>query len=166
MIKIIEGNIVNAKTDFIIHQVNCQGEINTGVAKALRDYDEGIYTDYRYMCEIGEFDPKILLGACAQYTIKNGAQTVLSLFAQDNYGYDGKQYTNLKAFREGLWFISQHVPKWHEEGGVCIRRTSIALPYKIGCGRGGADWEVVYKIIEEELGSFEVELWKLEEQNV
>ena len=25
MIKIIEGNIVNAKTDFIIHQVNCQG---------------------------------------------------------------------------------------------------------------------------------------------
>lgn len=26
MIKIIEGNIVNAKTDFIIHQVNCQGE--------------------------------------------------------------------------------------------------------------------------------------------
>ena len=35
MIKIIEGNIVNAKTDFIIHQVNCQGEMNTGVAKAL-----------------------------------------------------------------------------------------------------------------------------------
>ena len=29
MIKIIEGNIVNAKTDFIIHQVNCQGEMNT-----------------------------------------------------------------------------------------------------------------------------------------
>lgn len=25
MIKIIEGNIVNAKTDFIIHQVNCHG---------------------------------------------------------------------------------------------------------------------------------------------
>lgn len=46
MIKIIEGNIVNAKTDFIIHQVNCQGEMNTGVAKALRDYDEGIYKHY------------------------------------------------------------------------------------------------------------------------
>ena len=45
-------------------------------------------------------------------------------------------------------------------------KTTIALPYKIGCGRGGADWEVVYKIIEEELSSFEVELWKLEEQNV
>lgn len=51
MIKIIEGNIVNAKTDFIIHQVNCQGEMNTGVAKALRDYDEGIYKHYRKFCE-------------------------------------------------------------------------------------------------------------------
>lgn len=47
-----------------------------------------------------------------------------------------------------------------------IHQISVALPYKIGCGRGGADWEVVYKIIEEELSSFEVELWKLEEQNV
>ena len=163
MIKIIEGNIVNAKTDFIIHQVNCQGVMGSGVAKALRDYDEGIYTDYRRMCEIGEFDPKILLGACAQYTIKNGTQTVLSLFAQNNYGYDGKQYTNLKVFRGGLWFISQHIPKWHEECGICIRRTSIALPYKIGCGRGGADWEVVYKIIEEELKDYDVELWRFDE---
>ena len=40
MIKIIEGNIVNAKTDFIIHQVNCQGVMGSGVAKALRDYDD------------------------------------------------------------------------------------------------------------------------------
>lgn len=35
MIKIIEGNIVDAQTDYIIHQVNCQGEMNTGVAKSV-----------------------------------------------------------------------------------------------------------------------------------
>lgn len=29
MIRIIEGNIVDAQTDYIIHQVNCQGEMNT-----------------------------------------------------------------------------------------------------------------------------------------
>ena len=40
MIRIIEGNIVDAQTDYIIHQVNCQGEMNTGVAKALRDYEQ------------------------------------------------------------------------------------------------------------------------------
>lgn len=33
MIKIIEGNIVNAKTDFIIHQVNCQGVMGLELLK-------------------------------------------------------------------------------------------------------------------------------------
>ena len=41
---------------------------------------------------------------------------------------------------------------------MCIRDR-----YKIGCVRGGADWEVVYKIIEEELKDYDVELWRLDE---
>lgn len=169
MIKIIEGNIVNAKTDFIIHQVNCQGEMNTGVAKALRDYDEGIYIHYRKFCEFCKFEPEELLGTCNAYLLKDKCQIVLSLFAQDKYGYDGKQYTDLEAFRDGLRYISQHFGVWREKMGLAekdFHQISVALPYKIGCGRGGADWEVVYKIIEEELSSFKVELWKLEEQNV
>ena len=143
MIKIIEGNIVDAQTDYIIHQVNCQGEMNTGVAKALRDYDEGIYIHYRNVCKLREFNPELLLGT-----------------------YDGKEYTEVKAFREGLNFIRQQIPVYWFDADNRPHKTTIALPYKIGCGRGGADWEVVYKIIEEELSSFEVELWKLEEQNV
>lgn len=154
MIKIIEGNIVNAKTDFIIHQVNCQGEMNTGVAKALRDYDEGIYKHYRKFCEFCKFEPEELLGTCDAYLLKDRGQIVLSLFAQNKYGYDGKQYTDLEAFRDGLRYISQHFGVWREKNGLegkDLCRTSVALPYKIGCGRGGADWEVIYKIIEDEL---------------
>lgn len=166
MIKIIEGNIVNAKTDFIIHQVNCQGVMGSGVAKALRDYDEGIYKHYRKFCEFCKFEPEELLGTCDAYLLKDRGQIVLSLFAQNNYGYDGKQYTDVKAFREGLNFIRQQIPVYWFDADNRPHKTTIALPYKIGCGRGGADWEVVYKIIEEELSSFEVELWKLEEQNV
>ena len=151
MIKIIEGNIVNAKTDFIIHQVNCQGEMNTGVAKALRDYDEGIYKHYRKFCEFCKFESEELLGTCDAYLLKDRGQIVLSLFAQNKYGYDGKQYTDLEAFRDGLRYISQHFGVWREKNGLegkDLCRTSVALPYKIGCGRGGADWEVIYKIIE------------------
>jgi hypothetical protein len=169
MIKVIEGNIVDAQTDYIIHQVNCQGEMNTGVAKALRDYDEGIYTHYRKFCEFCKFEPEELLGTCDAYLLKDKCQIVLSLFVQDKYGYDGKQYTDLEAFRDGLRYISQHFGVWREKMELAekdFHQISVALPYKIGCGRGGADWEVVYKIIEEELSSFKVELWKLEEQNV
>ena len=62
--------------------------------------------------------------------------------------------------------IAQQIPVYWFDADNRPHKTTIALPYKIGCGRGGADWEVVYKIIEEELSSFKVELWKLEEQNV
>lgn len=164
MIKIIEGNIVNAKTDFIIYQVNCQGVIGSGVAKALRDYDEGIYIHYRKICEFCKFKPESLLGTCDAYFLKDSGQIVLSLFAQDKYGYDGKQYTDLEAFREGLRYISQHFGVWCKGAAEKdLRQISVALPYKIGCGRGGADWEVVYKIIEEELKDYDVELWRLDE---
>ena len=63
-------------------------------------------------------------------------------------------------------FIRHQIPVYWFDADNRPHKTTIALPYKIGCGRGGADWEVVYKIIEKELSSFEVELWKLEEQNV
>lgn len=166
MIKIIKGNILDAKTDFIVHQVNCQGEMNTGVAKALRDFDEGIYKHYRMTCEAREFDPKALLGTYDEWGIRKGTQDVLSLFAQADYGYDGKQYTDVEAFREGLHLIQQQIPVYWFDVDNRPHKTSIALPYKIGCGRGGADWDVIYKIIEEELSNFNVELWKMEEQNV
>ena len=37
------------------------------------------------------------------------------------------------------------------------------MPYKIGCCRGGADWNIVYEMIEEIFSDdCEVELWKLD----
>ena len=59
MIKVINGSILNAKTDFIMHQVNCQGEINSGVAKALVDFNKGIFTHYKSKFE-----------QCKKYNIK------------------------------------------------------------------------------------------------
>ncbi|MGF7031816.1 hypothetical protein J2T17_002730 [Paenibacillus mucilaginosus] len=38
---------------------------------------------------------------------------------------------------------------------------SAALPYRIGSDRGGADWQVVYGIIEEVFKEDEVTLYKL-----
>jgi len=37
MIKIINGNILDAKETFICHQVNCQGVMGAGLAKAIRN---------------------------------------------------------------------------------------------------------------------------------
>lgn len=165
MLKIIEGNIIDSQADYVVHQVNCKGAMNSGVAKTLRDFNEGIYIHYRLICEEKNFNPETLLGIYDEYPIKQGNQIVLSLFAQNSYGYDGKQYTDVEAFQKGLNTMRSKIPifSWKNDK---MHHTSIALPYKIGCGRGGANWDKVYKIIEEELNMFNVELWRLEEENV
>lgn len=36
------------------------------------------------------------------------------------------------------------------------------MPYKIGCVRGGANWDEVYSMIEKTFKNVAVELWRLD----
>ena len=38
----------------------------------------------------------------------------------------------------------------------------MALPYNIGCCRGGGNWTDICAIIERELTDYDVELWRLD----
>jgi hypothetical protein len=62
------------------------------------------------------------------------------MFAQERFGYDGKRYTSYDAFYDCLI----HIRDFCEKNDI----NKIALPYKIGSDRGGADWNVIYSMIE------------------
>lgn len=83
---------------------------------------------------------------------------------EERFKYDKeKQYTDLGAFIECLRRFKANWPAWIEECDE-LRNTTVAIPYKIGCGRGGADWENdIYPIIKRELADYNVELWRYEE---
>ena len=151
MIKIIDGNLLKATTDVVAHQVNCQGAFNSGVAKAIRNYDIEIYNDYHNICK--KYKPEELIGKVRYFRAKDG-KIFANLFGQKNYGYDHKQYTDVnmlkKCFENLRDFSIRH-------GNL-----SIAMPYKIGCVRGGADWNQVYEIINEVFKNCNVELWRLD----
>ena len=82
---------------------------------------------------------------------------VCNMFAQSNYGYDGKQYTDINALRECFTKLYELL---HEKNNNYMSK--IAMPYKIGCCRGGANWADVYKMIEDIFVDCEVELWRLD----
>lgn len=172
MINVYNGSILNAKTDFIMHQVNCQSVMGSGVAKVLRDFDEGIFTHYKAVSERRKLQNISLLGDNDYYWLINHykKQCIVSMFAQDKYGYDGKQYTDYEAFRTCLRQFKASWPAWVEDidknNNKILRRTSVALPYNIGCGRGGGDWEEILKIITTELVDYDIELWRLDELEV
>ena len=160
MIKVIKGNIVEAQTDVIAHQVNCQGVMRTGVAKDIRAKWPKVYNRYRKI--YGRYYKFLRcyynLGKCQYISIKSSQNVlpryIVNLFAQDDYGYDGKQYTDLDALESCFANL----------GVFCEKNNySLALPYKIGCGRGGADWDEIYKLIQTYFGKIEVELWNLQE---
>lgn len=151
MVKIVSGNLLDAKEDRICHQVNCQGVMNSGVAKAIRDKWHGVYYEYENHCyERGSMS---LLGTVQYISVERG-RDVVNMFSQNDYGYDGRRYTSYDAFYKCLETIAKDNPD---------DDVSFAFPYKIGCDRGGASWNVIYAMICDVLGDRDVTIYKLEE---
>lgn len=145
-IKIIEGDLFDTTAPFICHQVNCKGKMGSGVAKQVRSLYPKAYEMYMKACKEYNGD---LLGRVQICCVKD--KHIVNMFAQDRYGYDGKQYTNYTAFEYCLNKLKTRVQPGE----------TIAMPYKIGCGLAGGDWNVVYQLIDKILGQqYTVELWR------
>lgn len=150
MINYINGNLLDSDCNFICHQVNCQGKMGSGVAKQIRDRWPEVYTNYTRVV-----DSK-MLGKVQILYIEDAnipRQCVVNMFSQENYGYDGARYTSYDAFWDCLKNLKDQIPKG----------ATIAFPYKIGCGLGGADWKIIEKIIDVVFKDYGVFIYKLEE---
>jgi O-acetyl-ADP-ribose deacetylase (regulator of RNase III) len=155
------GNLLDAPVDYICHQVNCQGRMGSGIAKQIRERWPVVYEQYISGFKAIEEESinwedeldvsEVLLGRLQQIKV-NDTQTVINMFAQQYYGYDGKRYTSYDAFWACLGGIKDSVPKG----------SKIGFPYRIGCGLGGANWEVIRIMIEQVLAEdFEVYIYIL-----
>ena len=155
------GNLLEAPVDYICHQVNCQGRMGSGIAKQIRERWPIVYEQYISGFKAIEKESinwedeldvsEVLLGRLQQIKV-NDTQTVINMFAQQYYGYDGKRYTSYDAFWACLGGIRDSVPKG----------SKIGFPWQIGCGLGGANWEVIMTMIEEVLSEdFEVYIYIL-----
>ena len=151
MINIVEGDLFCARTGAIVHQVNCQGVMGSGVAKKFKEVFPKTYKYYLEYVKTNNKhgDSSLMLGDLI-WTKENNFFAVC-LFAQDHFGKDGKRYTNYKAFREGCKQLARVFPK----------TMMINMPYGIGCGLGGGNWDEIEKIINEELKDHVVILWKI-----
>jgi O-acetyl-ADP-ribose deacetylase (regulator of RNase III) len=166
MINFVKQNIVESDADYICHQVNCRAAMNSGVAKVIRERWPIVYTTYMRVCteKVSENEPiHTLLGSNLYVNINDCGPTtwpqspiIINMFAQDGYGYDGKRYTSYDAFWSCLGYIKEAIPKG----------SKLAFPYKIGCDRGGANWNVIFSMIKEVLDEdYNIEFCYLEEDN-
>lgn len=170
----IKGNLLDTHCQYICHQVNCQGKMNSGIAKSIRDKWPIVYENYMakyneaqriaaedYGCyENGPDAADLLLGTVQFVPLYENYNTsikhnqVINMFCQYGYGYDGKRYTSYDAFWNALNIIQ----------GSIDPGSTIAFPKNIGCCRGGANWAVISNMIEVVLGKdYEVFIYSLED---
>lgn len=135
MIEFCNGNCLDADTDAIAQQVNCMGVMGAGLAKQIRNKWPSVYDEYKTRCK-GACHPIDLLGECQ--VCETSDKIILNIFGQYRYGRD-KQYTELAALK----FAMYSMPR------LCYAYDikSVAIPYGLGCGLGGANWDDVYDII-------------------
>lgn len=149
--KHVIGDITTVRHGIIVHQVNCQGVMGSGVAAALRAKYPIIWEKYHDRCRTvrGETGRTSALLGYAQLVPVDDGLWVCNLFAQDMYGRDGRRYTSYDAFDTGLQHLQQQLRPDHGE---------VHHPL-IGAGLGGGKWEVLKSIIEHRIG--ETTLWTL-----
>lgn len=165
MIKVIEGNLFDSKAKFIVHQVNCQGKMNSGVALEVKTRYPHVFEEYKKVCHSDMLGKVQIVPTNIQYlrcdsgskAVPHTEQFICNFFSQDKYGYDGKTYTSLDALQKCLNSLKCKIHEKNNNFG-----TTIAMPYKIGCVRGGADWNIVYQMIEDTFVDCNVELWRLD----
>lgn len=150
-IKEINGNILNSTAEIIMHQVNCQRKMGSGVAKAIKDKWPIVFEKYDF-CVKNSIIPN-LLGKIQAVKVSD-TQTVFNLFAQEYYGYDKRRYTSYDAIDSCL----KKAAKYCAEHGV----KAIAMPYHMSCDRGGANWNIIMEMIKEHFADVDViiEQWK------
>ena len=154
-----KGNLLESDCDYICQQVNCQGKMNSGIAKQIREKWPVVYKNYMEKYNILNGVSGALLGDIQivglweDYYATDFHQSVINMFSQEHYGYDGRRYTSYDAFWNCLNLIKRTVPKGK----------TIGFPKKIGCDRGGANWPVILEMITEVLGvEYKVFIYYLE----
>jgi O-acetyl-ADP-ribose deacetylase (regulator of RNase III) len=134
--------------DIIIHGCNCFHTMNSGIAKQIRERYPDVYEADKIFSKYGDASK---LGTITYKDL--GDFVVVNCYTQFRYGYDGERYVEYGAVRSCLKELKSLYEKVKKN--KVIEKIRIGIPL-IGCGKAGGDWEIVKKIVNDELKEYDV----------
>lgn len=140
MITEIKGDLLEQDFKYICQQTNCQKVMGGGIALQIKNKYPIVFERYKTFPINGE-NP---LGQ-AQFVKIDNDKYIINMFAQYFYGTDKRQ-TNYEAFYRCLEQIKTTI----------TIDEFIGFPKFIGCGLGGGNWNIIYTMIKEVLGNYNV----------
>lgn len=151
-----KGNILSVTEGAILHQVNCQGVMGSGIAKQIRQKYPVVYDKYMNLYNDavdvwgGIEGPLSLLGMAQVVTVSDRLQ-IVNIFGQLKYGKDGQIYTSYGALQDAFKSLNK------------LLDASVQLHFPLlGCGLGGGDWSVVSAILKDHFHEDRLNLWLLD----
>ena len=151
MVKIVEGDLLKSDCDVIIHQCNCFATQGAGIAKQISSrWAQVLEADKKYPIPVGS---KERLGEASMASVEgdHGDMLVVNLYAQHRYGR-GTQ-TDYDALRKGISKVFFMIYM------LAQPNIKIGLPYGMGAGLAGGDWEQVKSIIEENADRYKLNVY-------
>ena len=129
---IINGNLLSVRRGIIVHQVNCRRTMGAGLALKIKAMYPQHYVDYMKT-------PPALGKICV--TEVNPEFLVVGVYGQDRFG-TGRTFTDYDMLRRGLQSVAELAKE---------KELPVFLPFGIGCGLAGGNWDIVLPIIKEVL---------------
>ena len=145
MIKEIKGDLIKlakeGNFDIIIHGCNTKRRMGAGIALSLKN-------EFPIIEKIDNETPNNIIGMYDIIPIKEYKFSVVNAYTQIDLGKPSKSYDTYDTRYEAIWKILRDINKR-------FKGLKIGLPL-IGCGLAELDWEIVKRIIKEELIDCEV----------
>lgn len=133
MLHYTQSTVFNAPTQAIVNTVNCLGVMGAGLALEFKLRFPDMYEDYRRKCK----NKQIETGKLSIYKTKDKL-LIINFPTKYNWRHPSK----IEWIEQGLNDFVKHYQSW----GI----KSVAFP-KLGCERGGLQWEKVKALMEKSL---------------
>lgn len=128
----IVGDLLDSDCHVIAHQANCFSIMGAGIAKQIANQLPGA----AYRDSTDARPPRMRLGNFTRTLATKPA--VYNLYGQLKPGAN----TNYLALEAALLMMMQDLDY------LTLHQVKIGVPYKMGCGIGGGDWDKVLAILE------------------
>lgn len=149
------GDLLEAN-GVILHGVNCQGVMGSGVALSIKERWPEVFNAYREFYENKPIIGPQTLGTIQPIWVDHPHKLVVNCFTQWNYGKKGIKYASYDAIDQCMVAVVRFVSARSEPSA-----RNINFPL-IGCDRGGLHWPVVREIIDHRIpDTFTKTLWRL-----
>lgn len=135
MLYYYEGNLITSDCTVIMHQANCMSIMGGGIAKTIAEvYPKAKNVDKRF-----PYKPKERLGKFSYANIANKV-IVVNLYGQ--YAIGKGLQTEYDKLEKSIEDFFAHAKEKEFD------LSKVGVPYKMGCGLAGGNWEVVKEILE------------------